>query len=210
MTKTHTLLLVTAAAVSLVVGVVAGFFAGVASTKAGKTFLNNLLEEEQRADVSRPKTLARERFRLQYPSNWKIDVDDEDYDPDAMFSIESPGSAFVMFVIGSVEMKPDDNLQDMIERHGQLMRSAVIERFERYGHLSGKGALMRGRIMGIQMTVKLFAFSQDGLTAIITQQCPDEDLKQAQAGLTLIENSFTPIADNTKETPIHPAAGDVQ
>ena len=182
--------LVVAMSISLVVGGVAGFFLGIASTKAGKTFIRSIVEGEKNAEVSQPKKLVREHFELQYPSNWNIDVNDEDYDPDHMFSIESPGNAFVMFVIGNMETEPEDNLQIQTRQFEKLMSSPTIDRFERYGHLAGKGATLKGRIIGIRTTVKLFAFHQKGLTIMITQQCPDEDLTREQDGLALIENSF--------------------
>jgi hypothetical protein len=68
--------------------------------------------------------------------------------------------------------------------------------------------ILKGKIMGIRMTTKLFAFSQNDLTVMITQQCPDEDLKHVQNGLTLIENSFSLITDEKKDAPNKPDAGD--
>ena len=208
MTKRCIVPMVTAVVVSLTVGVVAGFFLGVASTKAGRAFLDDLFEEEQKADISRPTTLIRDRFQLQYPTNWRIDVDDEDYDPDQMFSIDSPGSAFVMFVIGTVETEPEDNLQMQIRQFKKLMSSPAIDRFERYGRLTGKGATLKGKVMGIRTTTRLFAFSQDELTVMITQQCPDDDLNRAQDGLTLIESSFMFRTNTNQRTPNQPNAGD--
>jgi hypothetical protein len=205
MTKTHVVSLIIAIVVSLVVGVIAGFFLGAASTKAGKAFLNNILENEQKAEVSRPKTLVRDRFQLQYPSNWRIKVDDEDYDPDAMFSIESPGSAFVMFVIGAGETKPEDTLQSQIRPFEKLMNRPVVTRFERYGRFTGKGAILKGKVMGIRTTTRLFSLYQNGLTVMVTEQCPDEDLKPVQPGLSLIEKSFSLMADKSNETPKKPA-----
>ena len=201
MTRTHVVSLVIAVIVSLVVGGIAGFFLGVASTTAGKAFLADVFEDEQKADVSRPKTLVRERFRLQYPSNWKIDVDDKDYDPDGMFSIDSPGSACVMFVIDAGKSEPEHNLQILMRPFEKLMGSPVIGKSEQYGHFTGEGATLKGKIMGIRMSVTLFSLHQDGLTVMITQQCPDEDLKRVQAGLSLIESSFSLTATERKETP---------
>jgi len=200
-------ILVIAVAVSLVVGGVAGFFLGIASSKAGKAFIRDIFEEERMAEVSHPKKLVRDKFELQYPSNWNVSVDDEDYDPDHLFSIESPGTAFVMFAIGTLEMEPEDNLQIQIREFEKLMGSPSMDRFESYGRLTGKGVTLKGKVMGIKTTAKLFAFHQDGLTVMITQQCPDEDLKCVQDGLTLIESSFTPRTKNEKGTPDKPDAG---
>jgi len=207
MKKTHWVILLIAIFISLMVGVVAGFFLGVASTKAGKAFLADIFEDEQKAEVANPIQLVRDKFQLQYPSNWKIDVEDEDYDPDGMFSIDSPGSAFVMFVIGPGKTEPEANLQIQIRQFEKLLSSTVISRFERYGRFTGKGAILKGKAMGVKMTVKVFSFRQNGLTVMITQQCPDEDLKQAQAGLSLIESSFSLKADKKKESSNKTEAG---
>jgi hypothetical protein len=199
---------VTAVIISLVVGGIAGFFLGLASTKAGKAIVQGIFNEEKKAEVSQPKKLAREKFEIQYPSNWKIDTEGKDYDPDHMFSIESPGSAFVMFVIGPGETVPEDTLKEQIRQFEKLMGSPDIERFERYGGLTGKGATLKGRILGIRTTAKLFAFHEDGLTVMITQSCPDEDLQPVQAGFSLIENSFTLKAHEKKKVPDKPESGD--
>jgi hypothetical protein len=202
--RIHFIVVAIAVVVSLFVGGVAGFFLGIASTKAGKAFLADIVQDEQKADVSSPKKIVRERFQLQYPANWKIDVDDEDYDPDQMFSIDSPGSAFVMFIIGTAELDPEEHLQIQIRHHEKLMGRMSIDRFEKYGRFRGKGATLKGRIMGSRTTVKLFAFQQGGLSLMIAQQCPDEDLKRVQDGLNLIETSFALKATNKTETAERP------
>jgi hypothetical protein len=68
--------LVIAVAGSLILGSVIGFLLGVASTRAGRAILANLVEQEERADTTNLKTFVRDQFQLQYPSNWRIDVDD--------------------------------------------------------------------------------------------------------------------------------------
>jgi hypothetical protein len=183
-------MIVVAVVVSLALGGVAGFFLGVASTKAGKAFMRGMVQEEEKSAVSDPRKLIRKQFELQYPSNWHVDVDDKDYDPDHMFSIDSPGHAFVMFVIGAGETEPEDSLKIQLKQFDKIMSGLSVEHFERYGRHGGRGATLKGRIMGSRTTVKLFALSQDGLTVMITQQCPEEDLNQVQDGLDLIESSF--------------------
>jgi hypothetical protein len=190
MSKIAPSILVVAVIVSLAVGGIAGFFLGIVSTKAGKAFIRDMVEDERNAEVSQPAKLVRDRFELQYPSNWEIDTEDEDHDPDHMFSIDSPGSAFVMIVIGDVASDPEDNLQTHLRQFEKLMSNSATSRFDRYGGLTGKGATLKGRIMGIRTTVRLFACQQDDLTILITQQCPDEDFKQTQGGFSLIEKSF--------------------
>jgi len=199
MTNKCTVSVVVAVVVSLVLGGVSGFFLGVVSTQAGKDFFESLFEEEERPDVSHPIVLIRERFQLEYPGNWTVDIEDEDYDPDAMFSIESPGAAFVMYIIGAGEMEPEEILQIHMENFKKLMGNVAVERFEQLGSLTGKGAQLKGTILGFRTTTKIFAFCQDGLLLQIVQQCPDADLGYVKEGLELIENSFLLRSNATQE-----------
>lgn len=191
MKKVSTGILVLAVLGSLLLGGIAGFFVGVASTEAGKAFLEEILQEEQMAEVAHPGKIVRERFQLRYPSNWKVDVNDDGYDPDRMFSIDSPGSSYVMFQMGTLEMKPEDALQGQIAQFEKLMGSSTLTRFEKYGRFSGTGAMISGRIMGVRTTARLFSFSREDLTVMITTCHPDEDLEYVKDGLALIEHSFS-------------------
>lgn len=183
-------MLVVAVVVSLLAGGITGFFLGIASTKAAKKFLEDLVEQESPARTDSPKKLARDRFELLYPANWKIDVADEDHDPDHMFSIDSPGSSFVLFVLGEMETDPAESLQEQIEAFSKFMGKPAIQPFSRYGKLHGKGAILRGKIMGMKVTVKAFACYSQGMTAVIVQQGPDEDMQNVKGGLELVEQSF--------------------
>ena len=190
MTKTHWIVFALVVVVVLFVGVVVGFVLGVASTDAGKAFFADVLEDEQVAQVSRPNTIVREKFKLKYPSNWNINVEDKDYDPDGMFSIHSPGSAFVMFAFVAGETTPEDSLRAQIRPFEKKMVHPTVSQFEKYGRYSGKGAIMKGRIMGMRTTVKLFSFRQNDLEVMMTQYCLDEDMIRVQPGFRLIEGSF--------------------
>jgi len=191
MKKVSLVVLIAAVISALVAGAVAGFFAGVASTRAGEDLLQGLVEHEEDAEILNPQTIIRERFTLSYPSNWKVDVNDVDYDPDHNFSIESPGSTFVAFLFGAVETSPEDNIQGQIHTFSRIMDNPVITRFTKYGSLTGKGAILKGDILGMPHTARFFSSWQDGLTVVIVQQCPDKDMKRAGKGLSLIEGSFS-------------------
>lgn len=176
---------------ALFIGAVGGFFLGVASTKAGAKFLEDLAQTEQQAETRTPQKLVRDRFELSYPGNWKIDVDDADYDPDQMFSIDSPGDTFVMFVMGDMETDPKVALKGQIDAFSELMGAHKMDPFDTFGQYEGKGAILTGKLLGIRVTVKMFCCFSDGMTAMIVQQYPDEDFKYVEKGLSLIEKSFT-------------------
>jgi len=149
--------------------------------------------EEETADVSHPKTLVRQNFTLQYPANWKVNTGAEDYDPDHQFVIaDGHGQSFVMFVIGAGELEADKRLGMYVQEFEKLLGSPRIEGFERYGSLTGKGAILKGRRMVLlRETIKLFAFHGDSQSVTIVQSCSDDDLSRAQDGFDLIQNSFS-------------------
>ena len=183
--------LAVAIAVSLGVGGVIGFLAGVASTRFGSELLKGIVEQEEMAAVDKPQKLVRERFGLMYPSNWSVDTEDDDYDPDHMFSIESPGSAFVMFVLGDVETDPKKNIELQIAGFTRVFGSPTVTRFGSYGQFTGEGAQLSGALLGIKTTVRAFSMFKSGVTVMVVQQYPDEDLRYVKDGLALIERSFS-------------------
>ena len=87
------------------------------------------------------------------------------------------------------EMSPLEALQFLMQENG--MNASVVGRFEKYGSFTGKGAILKSKTAGSSSTTKLFSFCHDGLRVMITQFCPDSNLKRADAGLSLIENSFS-------------------
>ncbi len=175
---------------ALGVGLVVGFAGGVLVTKAGRTFLAGLVESERPAQVARPQTLAREQFQLQYPGNWKLDREDEDFDPDHAFNIESPGSAFIMFHIGKATLEPDAALEQQVAAFSKLMDRPAQAHFSRWGGFTGQGVVLRGRVLGIPTTIKPFVFSRDGQSVIVVQYYPDEDQAAVLPGLQLVERTF--------------------
>jgi hypothetical protein len=190
MTRTHWIVLAIFAVVFLVVVAVAFLIMGIATTQAGRELFTDILQNEQVPQVSHPKTVVRDKFKLEYPSNWNIDVKDEEYDPDRMFMIKSPGSTFVMFALIVGKTTPEECLRIQMRPFEKKMARPSVVRFERYGRYTGKGATLKGRLRGIPSTVKLFSFRQGDLEVMMTQYCPDEDQYQVQSGLRLIEKSF--------------------
>lgn len=184
-------LFIAAIVVALMVGGIAGFLFGVASTRMGQAFLAGLGKREERAQTQNPKTIDRERFRLQYPTNWSIDANADDYDPDHVFSIRSSGFAFVRFAIGDDTASPEENLQPYIASFEKLSDTSTETRFEKYGSYTGKGVAFARRPSGLSITTKVFSFRQDDLSVVVVQHCPDKLLGDLQSGLSLVESSFT-------------------
>lgn len=175
---------------ALAVGGLIGFLLGLYSTEAGRKMLQWVVQDEQRADVTRPHSIDREGFSLQYPANWQIATEDDDYDPDTSFSIESPGSSVVMFFLGDCQIDTESAVQTQVAAYQKRMTGVTVTPFGHYGKYEGRGAQLEGRILGIPMKVRAFATSRDGGSAIIVEQCPDEDAGRVRPGFDLIEESF--------------------
>jgi hypothetical protein len=189
-------------AIALIVGIVMGFALGVMTSKAGKQLLDDLLAIESRAEVDRPQSLERPRFRVEYPGNWKIDSDDEDYDPDGLISIDSPGSSYVQLTFSQDEGDLDSILEIYLDQFRELMSEEKEEALFRYAGMEGKGVTLRGKVMGYQERIRIFALHSQGITVTVAELAPISDLKLVQPGLNLIEKSL-----RIKPPPGKPADG---
>jgi hypothetical protein len=154
----------------------------------------SLVRLEQQADVRSAKPIVRERFRLEYPGNWTIDVEDEHYDPDHLFSIESPGSCHVTFIVFDAALAAKDVLKAQLDAFvPKLSRSPVQAPFARWGAYDGEGVALAGNFLGVQGgSIRIFAHAsgREDLTLTIVEFCYDEDLPLVRPGFELIERSF--------------------
>jgi hypothetical protein len=174
----------------LAVGNITGFLAGVWSTKAGRAFLTNLLSSEKPADVTQSQRLVRDSFELDYPGNWRIDTEDDDYDPDHSFSIDSPGACFVMFHLTDLPVEPARNVEIHAEKFSKLISASEKLPFQRWGQYDGEGLHLKGRIMGMKGGFRFFAHSSNGRSFSVVQQYFDEDWASVGPGFDLIEKTF--------------------
>jgi hypothetical protein len=157
-------------------------------------FFESLAQTEEEADVRAPKPLVRERFRLEYPGNWTIDLEDEDYDPDHLFSIESPGSCAITFIVFDAAISARDSMEAQVEAFvPRFVKNAVQTPFARWGAYDGEGMKLAGKILGVQKgSIRIFAHesAREDLTLTLVELCFDEDLPLVQPGFELIEGSF--------------------
>lgn len=140
-------------------------------------------------------TIQRDGFSLSYPADWKIDTEDEDYDPDALFSIDSPdGENMIMFIIFTAAVDPDDLLEAQVDAFsGELVKNPGITTFDSWGKYKGKGKLLKGKLLGVfSGFVRIFVYGDEHKTMLVVEQCYD---KAYAAGLKkdydLIAASFS-------------------
>ncbi|OGQ24442.1 MAG: hypothetical protein A2138_14050 [Deltaproteobacteria bacterium RBG_16_71_12] len=176
---------------AFVAGNATGFLAGVSSVSAGRSFIEDMVTTEQPADIEKQLRIERPGFELSYPGNWRIDDKDEDYDPDRLFSIESPGSASVTISVMPVVADLDDVMETQREVHRKLMPApAATTTLVHWGAFDGKGMRMEGRIFGMKGTITAFAATSDGRTLMIVSQVFDDDRASVVPGLELIERTL--------------------
>ena len=157
-------------------------------------WLEDLAETEEPADVGAPKPIVRERFRLQYPGNWRIDEADEDYDPDHLFSIDSPGSCHVTVIVFDAAIGAKTVVAAQVEAFvPRVLKNPVQTPFVRWGAYEGEGVTLAGRILGVLPgSIRIFAHEseREDLTLTILEFCYDEDLPLVRPGFALVERSF--------------------
>ena len=173
-------------------GNITGFFIGVFASKTARQFFIGMFEQEKEADIKKQKEIIRPNFRVKYPTNWTIDTADEDYDPDRLFSIESPGNSLTMFIIFDAETSPKENIENQINAHvPKLLKNPERIPFTNWGQYIGEGIELKGKILGLyQGGVRIFSYSTKIKSFIIVEFSYEEDLKQVKPGLELIELTF--------------------
>ena len=176
---------------SLAAGLLGGYFLTRSPAAPAPGPIREEASPERPADVNRPREIRREGFGLQYPGNWAIQAARAEYDPDHLFVIESPGSAFALFALVDEARDPRAVVRRQAEHFQRTMVQASVSHFMTWGRYRGDGARARGQIMGVPGGVRIFACTVGGRTLIATQRYADADLAHVQPGFDLIENSFT-------------------
>jgi hypothetical protein len=136
----------------------------------------------------------REGFHLEYPSSWKIDTKDEDYDPDALFSIDSPrDGGMIMFIMIDMDMDPDELLTSEEEAiiESVIKKPTSVTSFKSWGNFSGKGKTIKGKLLGLlKGQVNIFIHVANEKTLVVMEQYYDNDADEVIPDLKKIAASF--------------------
>lgn len=84
------------------------------------------------------KKIDRDSFLLEYPASWTIDTKDEDYDPDALFSIDAPDDGgMIMFIIIDLAVDIDELLKEQEEgvKESLIKKPTSFLTFDKWGSL---------------------------------------------------------------------------
>jgi hypothetical protein len=140
------------------------------------------------------KTIDRDSFSVKYPSTWSIDTKDEDYDPDALFSLDAPAEgATMMFMIFDSVIDTDDMLKAQEEAMTKevIKKPTSITKFDSWGNYKGKGILIKGKILGVlKGQVKIFIYTDEHKSMLVMEQIYDSDLPVTGKEFEQIAMSF--------------------
>ena len=140
------------------------------------------------------KTITRDSFSLKYPEKWKIDKDDPDYDPDALFSIDAPDDqTLIMFFVFNTVIDADEMLAEQIKAMSEsLLKNPEITDFTDWGKYKGKGKILKGKFLGVYKGyIRLFFFADDHKSMLVMEQVYDSATDEVKTGLRSIVDSFT-------------------
>ena len=140
------------------------------------------------------KTITRDSFSLKYPEKWKIDKEDPDYDPDALFSIDAPDEQnLIMFFVFNTVIDADEMLTEQIKALSEsLLKNPEIIDFTDWGKYKGKGKMLKGKFLGVYKGyIRLFFYSDDHKSMLVMEQVYDSTGDDVKAELKSIVDSFT-------------------
>ena len=139
-------------------------------------------------------TISRDTFALKYPENWKIDKEDPDYDPDALFSIEAPDDQnMIMFFVFNTVIDSDEMLKEQIKSLSEaLIKNPEVSDFTSWGKYKGKGKLLKGKFLGVYKGyIRLFCYEDQHKSMFVMEQVYDSATDLVKAELKTIVDSFT-------------------
>ncbi len=139
------------------------------------------------------KKIDREKFSLQYPATWAIATEDEDYDPDALFSIDAPDEEnFVMFFFFDMEIDADEMIDLQVEAFtAELLKNPTNTSFTSWGGLKGKGAHLKGEFLGMfPGNIRIFVHATENRSMLVVEQYYDTNADEIRKKLKVISDSF--------------------
>ena len=161
----------------------------------GRKTLQAVLSIERPADLDHPQVIDRALFQLSCPGNWTVGREEANYNPDHLFTLLSPGQSQRLLVI--VEAKPSDPAKNVAAQFAGIRKkfssSAKQIPFTRWGHHTGKGVDVSGRMLGfVSGEARVFSHSDATRSFTIVEIRTDRDafISGAAAAFDSIAQSF--------------------
>lgn len=141
-------------------------------------------------------TIDRPGFTLKYPRDWKLASKQSDFDPDRLFTIETPGSSHIVIEIFDVNggMNVEKAMEDvLLALDGPAVDTYSYGDFETWGPYKGVGRHLKGKIMsiipgGCRVFAAVIPGKNKGL--LITEFYMAEDLPTALPGYDVISQTL--------------------
>lgn len=140
------------------------------------------------------KTITRDSFSLKYPEKWKIDVEDPDYDPDGLFSIDAPDDQnMIMFFVFNTVVDAEEMLTEQIKALSEsVLKNPDVTDFSEWGKYKGKGKILKGKFLGsLKGHIRLFFYADDHKSMLVMEQVYDSAPTEVKTELKSIVDSFT-------------------
>jgi hypothetical protein len=178
------------AVVGMIVGTLLGSGVAVLVMKADGP--QEQAANQQGADVEHPETLARAGYALEFPGNWRVASEEDDFDPDAYFSIDSPGGSYLTIEIVDEPLDVAEEVRLCVADYvPEWLPRPAKEPFTDWGAYEGLGLDLSGRtVHGERGGVRIFAHSGEGGGFVVVEVFYDDERAQAEPGFALIRKSF--------------------
>jgi hypothetical protein len=137
--------------------------------------------------------IVRSGYSLKYQADWELDTADMETDMDSYFTINSSNeNTFVSFSFFKQPIDEAAYLAQQVSYHlNKTMKYAKVNNFDTYGQYKGKGARIRGKILGLlDGEIEIFVRSSEGISFLVVSQVFESDIEMDMSGIRLIETSF--------------------
>jgi len=111
--------------------------------------------------------INRPAYMLHYDASWNIDSSDSDFNFDSYFSIDTrSNNGAVSFFIFDTPTDPAEHVKAQVKAHlAKVMKNGSVTYFEKWGSFSGKGALIKGKLLGnFSGKIPLVSYSNNNFT----------------------------------------------
>ena len=137
------------------------------------------------------KTHARKTFSFDYPERWTLQTGDDDYDPDALFTVDSPGACHTQVQL----IEPSLEASRMTAIYEDKLGKTMLDRpkratFARWGTFQGAGVELAGPMAGHDGSIRIFSHRGKRRAFTIIEFCFDDEMAETKPGFSTIESSF--------------------
>ncbi|HEY1039374.1 MAG TPA: hypothetical protein VGF30_08230 [Bacteroidia bacterium] len=139
------------------------------------------------------KSIDREGFSVNYPSDWSVDTVEQGYDADTSFMIVNKEStSYVSFFVYNKKIDENKALDNELEaRVKPLIPGGKTREFYEWGQYKGKGARVKGKILELfPGNISVFVHAGEKRSFVAIWQMYTDEMFEVGSSLKFIEDSF--------------------